>query len=445
MVEKITSMERSVIGCDMVVAVGRAAASCRTLFGQNCDMAEGQALEFARRPGRPHAPDEKLDLGRWQLLAPRRTYTVLACRMRGEWGYSQGVNEQGLAAGCAKLCTRQLSGRRGDYRGSDLVRLVLERCRSARQALEVLAELIEGRGNAPGPAGLAEDCAFFLCDPANAIAVETCGKHWVCQDILEVRALGNVCTIRQDWDRISHGLAPFAIREGLWPGDGSKLDFAGTLAKDPTGEQSGLRRWGRATLLLEQQNGHLDVAFLRRLQGDHYEGTSFEREALRPGGPVPICHHRAHTLGPATAGSMIVEFPNGQKPVAWFACGPPCSSLHFPLLLAGDLPQASHLGGLQSRGFWDYLRQWDNALREDPARTGEWCESVARLQARLDQDLADFIETAEAGAGPNRELEIQGQATRFMQDNLERFESAVATLSGHAVGFCADEVPSSLR
>ena len=48
--------------------------------------------------------------------------------------------------------------------------------------------------------------------------------------------------MRQDWERIARGLAGYAIGQGWWPDDGSKLDFAGSLNDQPVGRESALRR-----------------------------------------------------------------------------------------------------------------------------------------------------------------------------------------------------------
>src|SRR5262249_42137385 len=96
------------------------------------------------------------------------------------------------------------------------------------------------------------------------------------------RALNEVCHLRQDWNRISPGLADLAIGRGWWPADGSKLDFEGTMCPGSAGRPASLRRYGRATLLLEQQNGQLDVTTLRRVLSDHFEGCDDE---LDPWGP----------------------------------------------------------------------------------------------------------------------------------------------------------------
>src|SRR5260370_22151840 len=108
-------------------------------------------------------------------------------------------------------------------RGSDLIRLTLEGSRTALQAVDPLTGSVERYGQGVFPACPAEaDCdyAFLVVDPTEAYAVETAGHYWVYQEVKEVRAVSNVRVIRQDWDRISKGLASYAISRGWWADDG---------------------------------------------------------------------------------------------------------------------------------------------------------------------------------------------------------------------------------
>src|SRR5262249_31046652 len=148
-------------------------------------------------------------------------------------------------------------------------------------------------------------------------------------------------TIREDWDRIAPGFADHAIRAGWWPGDGSKLDFAGVVDPHLATAGPALRRWGRATLLLAEQAGHVDVAFLRRVLSDHFEGTAHELDPAEPVvGPPPLCQHPSPGALAVTAASLVVPLRVAPERLltAWCAFGPPCLGVFFPVFLEGELP-----------------------------------------------------------------------------------------------------------
>jgi hypothetical protein len=313
--------------------------------------------------------------------------------------------------------------------GTDLVRLGLERANSARQAVELLTDLVSrhGQGAYPGcPPADRYDSALLIADAAEAFAVETSGRHWVYQEIQQVRAMSDVCTIHQDWDWIARGLASHAIGQGWWPADGSKLDFATAVSAAPDADRPALRRWGRATLLLEQQNGHIDLAFIRRLLGDHYEGTEDEADPLhKVTGPEPICRHEG--TGGATAASLVA--PLGGVPMAWCAFGPPCTGVYLPVFLDGDLPSAfgrdrESAEAPLARRLWQLVRQ----VGGDAERWAAARVAFDQLQARLDLDAEEFLaETADLRERGDR-VEFGRLAGLFMQHAAERFETVLEGL-----------------
>src|SRR5262249_18038354 len=156
-------------------------------------------------------------------------------------------NEHGLAIGSGRLRTK-LAAEVPGLTGTALVRLALERSRTAAQAVDLITDLVERHGQGEEE----EDSSFLVADPREACLIECAGSHWVLQEIGQVRAASSVSTIHQDWVRISRGLSGQVIGRGWWAADGSKLDF-GAVAPDAVGRDSALRRWGRATYLLEQQ------------------------------------------------------------------------------------------------------------------------------------------------------------------------------------------------
>jgi dipeptidase len=412
----------------MVVALGRATVDGYTLFGHNSGqpLGEGQALCLA--PARHHALGEKVQTQFLELPQARETFRVLGSQARGRWGYQHGVNEHGVAAGAVPLRTR-LSRDQPGLTGPDLVRLVLERCQSAAQAVQLLTDLIgrHGQGVFPGcPAWAGCDHAFLIADAREAFAVETGGASWVYQEVQEIRALSGLCTVRQDWDRISPGLAGRAIEAGWWPGDGSKLDFAGAVGSGDA--DSALRRWGRATLLLGQQNGHLDADRVRRLLGDHYEGCADEVDPRRPdAGPAPLCRHGSANA--ATAASLVVSLTGAQPglPVAWCTFGPPCLGVYFPVFLDGDLPHpfTALEGADRPASQSERLRLY---LIQRPEHRDRVREGLGRLQARFDQESGEFAAETLPLKQQGAAEEVSRRGRLFLQHCLEAFDEVLSGL-----------------
>jgi dipeptidase len=423
------------MGCDLVVALPAATVTGHTLFGINVDRPLGSGRPLCRITGKEFAPGEKVRAQHIDLPQVRRTATVLGSQPEGWWGFTHGLNEHGLVVGHAPLRNRMQCSEPG-LTGADLVRLALERSRSAHQAVDQLTVLVERHGQSPAPGDPrgAANSTFLMADASEAYCLETAGTFWVCQQVCQVKAASNLCQIRQDWDRIAHGLASTAIGEGGWAADGSKLDFAGTLGESPVGEQSGLRRWGRATLLLEQQNGHIDVNFFRQLLSDHYDGTHFEVDPFSlADGPAPICRHGS--ASDQTTASFVVELtPCPGAATAWWAFGPPCSTIYFPVSLSSE-PPLSLAPGLHSAKrevFREGLNRLAGSHFLDAGERMRVRDAFERLQSHFDQETEEFAMEAATLRQQGDALRLQLAAGNFMQHCVEEFEALVERLAVEA-------------
>ncbi|HYT93558.1 MAG TPA: C69 family dipeptidase, partial [Gemmataceae bacterium] len=416
------------MGGDLVVALGPATVHGQTLFGLNCHRPPRECQTLCRVPGRAFALGEIVKTAHLELPQARQTCTVLAGQAHGAWGYQYGVNEHQVAAGYSTWRSRFIDDMAGLH-GPELVRLILERAASARQAVDLLTDLVARHGQN------GNDHIFLIADPSEAFVVEAAGNAWATQEIQQVRAVSDVAVIRQDWDHIAPGLSERAVARGWCPADGNKLDFIGTFSTDPTGPASALRRWGRATYLLEQQNGHIDPAFLRRLLADHYEGTRYEVDPPTASGRVtPLCRHATPLSRSATGASFVAILSSDPAlvPVAWCAFGPPCISVHFPILLDGDLPASFGWGASEfnPESLWWQTQQLFDSLGADSLRWDLVRDTLDRLQSRMEQEVEEF--TAEAAvvplAGSHRREELRRLASSLMQSHLERFEEVLQRL-----------------
>jgi dipeptidase len=324
----------------------------------------------------------------------------------------------------------------------------LERSRSARQAVDLVGDLIRRHGQTGpvNPEGRGSDSALLIADSREAFALEAAGHFWVCQEVREVRAQSDGCTVRQDWDSIAPGLSAWAIEDGWWPANGSKLDFAGAVAPDLNGPGAPLLRWGRATLLLEMQNGHLDIPFVRRLLGDHYEDCADEVDPLLGGELSPLCLHpflaaapqalpacghqsAAYLPGEYTASSLVVHLQSDSRSplVAWCCPGPPCTGVYLPVFLEADLPEALGPCGRPSGGSRVHAQMWQLLGHVSSARE-LWIlarETFAHLQARFDWETEEFLAETDSDAMRRSLGEWQRRAGLFMDHVLEKFDEAI--------------------
>ena len=200
------------------------------------------------------------------------------------------------------------------------------------------------------------------------------------------------------------------------------------LSAEPTGRASALRRWGRATFLLEQQSGQIDLAFLRRLLADHYDGTHYAADPARDvAGPVPLCRHALTATGLATGASLVAELTADLgrahrlvylRPTL-HQCLLPCLPGRRPA--CGARPPRDGQRGVAGR---PHCR----IHGYQPGASKMVRETVALVQARFDHEAEEFIAEAMAlkQAGPGRRGEPAGRPPHA--------EPHRAVPGGHALG-----------
>lgn len=389
---------------DMVVALAHATAENQTLFGHNDNSpVQASPRTLVRTQGRTHATGEEIETPHLRLPQSRQTWSVLATRCGHRWGYQHGFNEHGLVVGVTSIHTKLVQPEPG-LTGPDLVRLALERANSAHQAVEVVTDLIARHGQGPAQGHEDEpDAALLIADAGEAFVLEAGGHHWALTHVHSVRAASDVCLLRQDWDRLARGLSDLAIQKGWWPEDGCKLDFAGSIGKQGPAHAASLRRWGKATMFLEQHSGQIEVPLLRRLMGQLSEGLG--------------------TSGAETASSLVVQLTPHRPPLGWWCFGSPCGGLYFPVTLASELPPAlapDSDGCKLSR----LMLQLQRDSAHDPRLRSGLRSTLAELQQHLDLATREFL--AEIRSCPHDQ--VPRFATAFQTSVVERIEDALASL-----------------
>ncbi len=118
--------------CDSVVAVGDQTAAGVTLFAKNSDRRGDECQSFVQFPEMNHPPEAMLNCTHIAIHQVAETYRVMGHSPWWAWGFEHGVNEYAVAIGCHRVFSKEPIDAKPGLIVMDLVRLGLERGRSAR-------------------------------------------------------------------------------------------------------------------------------------------------------------------------------------------------------------------------------------------------------------------------------------------------------------------------
>jgi len=355
--------------CDTFVAMPDATPGGHVLVGKNSDrpVSDSQPLRFhSRRPA-----GGKLALAHVDL-EDTGGYAHLGGSPYWCWGHELGMNEWGVVIGNEALFTRDWAAAVAQARagsppepgllGMELVRLGLERGRTAAEAMSVICSLVDRYGQwgsavpgSPAESGGAYDNSYLLADAREAWVLETSGRRWVSRRIRQgTWAISNQATIRTQWDRASADLAGHAVDAGWWNASEPEFDFARAYTDPGTPLQVSHIRLQRSRQLLREltADGGVDVDGAKRILRDHYEDTFLEGPYFNAALPdfLSLCMH-SHPAGFTwgnTASSAVFVLPTDDEepPWMWWTPVTPCTGVYLPVFVAsGRVPEAFAAAG----------------------------------------------------------------------------------------------------
>jgi secernin len=422
------------MGCDTIVALPPTTTAGETLFGKNSDRPPCECQRIVQVPRRRHAPGTRLRCQYVDVAQVEETAALVGSQPHWLWGFEHGVNEHRVAIGNELVFTKEPLGPLG-LLGMDLVRLGLERGRTARGALDAMTALLEehGQGGSGQPhVDWPYSNAFIVADPGEAWVLETSARHWAVRPVPDVGNVSNGLAIGDDWQRGAADLTPFAVTRGWWPDDGRPVDFAAAYA-DPNVPfvVAGPRR-ARAAALLAEGRGQLGSAAFRTILRDHYaHGTTHRPRAADDPEFFSLCMH-ADPLDNTTA-SMVTSLAADPAVVRtiWTCLGSPCVGVYLPLYAEGTIPAALAWGGADPSpdSPWWTARAVLSAVEEDFAGRGAHVRSRwDRLEARLATEAAAYEVDATRLRRAGRDEDAARDLTAFMDRSLRAWLEDAARL-----------------
>lgn len=345
----VLSMPAIVDACDTWVALKDATKNGYTILAKNSDrpLFDCQPLMFYPRQKWPAGSE--LNLGRITIPQVEETYATMGSSPYWCWGYEEGINEYGVAIGNEGVWTKVLvedieaymkgNGSKLGPTGMDLLRLGLERGKTAREALEVITGLVEKYGQfGSGLPTMGIDGAYhnsyIIADPNEAWVLETAGTRWIAKRFTKgTTSISNKLSITTDWDLASSDIVDYAIEKGWWSEPKrDSFDFTKAYSDDsPAIEERNMRAHTRAmcsrNLLLEKE-GEIDTRWMMRIARDRSSSPSIDLDQ--------------------TASSCVAILPNtaDELPVFWWCPAVPSLSCYVPFFINDNkLPETVSTAG----------------------------------------------------------------------------------------------------
>lgn len=363
--------------CDTVCSVG----PDRVLFGKNSDREPGEAQGVELIPARSGLSGAQR-CTHVEVPQVERTRAVLLSRPAWMWGGEMGANDAGVVAGNEAVFTRFEVAKSG-ITGMDLLRLALERAATAREAAQVIIELMAAhpQGGRMGfrNEGFSYFSSFLFADAREAWVLETAGPYWALEKVRGVRTISNALSIGVP-DEVHVGAADEARRRG-WLARGDTFEFAKCFTSPPYRHLTGgSQRQACTTKLL---GGAAEARDVMRTLRDH-RGVH-PSEGLRLESPCAHASWEPTRHAGQTTASMVSELRDGSVRHWLTGTSSPCLSVFKPARLDVEPSAYGAFPGERADEaslWWRHERLHRAVLRDWEARSGVVEADRAALEAK---------------------------------------------------------------
>ena len=334
--------------CDTYVALANSTADGSVIFVKSSNRNSEECMHFSSFPRATHQPGEMLKCSWIEIPQVPVTYAVKGGQPWWGFGFEMGMNEFGVCAGNEALGSKITNPKDmldKSLTGMDLLRLGLERGKTAYEAMHVVISLMEkygqfGRCSADPKSTSMYANSYLFADPNEAWVLETGGYEWVAKKVTDTWTIDNVCTIEDDYDEISPGLIKMAI-EKKWYDPRDRFNWALNVGTENFSEIKYLR----IRDMLKAQKGSIDVPFMMQVSRDRLEGTFMQGRYM----PEHFYRHIDGTTADAsTAGVMLgylrKDAADPIKNVCWINEASPSTSIFSPHYFVAEQPKEMAVG-----------------------------------------------------------------------------------------------------
>ncbi|GIX81244.1 secernin-2 [Caerostris extrusa] len=300
------------------------------IFGKNSDRPCEEVQEVVYVPATDHPQPSMVNCTYIEIKQVPHTYAVVLSKPVWMWGAEMGANEHSVCIGNEAVWT--ILNSEADYKkkllGMDLLRLGLERGKTALEALHVITSLLSEHGMGGNCSHYISDFvyhnSFLIADPSEVWILECAGKLWAAERIKEgTRNISNALTIGTNIDLKSIDLERISVEKGLWRPQANKpFDFKVLFDEKDSNDNS---RYVAGKLLLTNYTENKD-----------FKATDmFKILRDKPSG---ICMSSGHFLTTASQVSVLHKPESGLPSCHWFTATPdPAQAVFKPFVFGEDI------------------------------------------------------------------------------------------------------------
>jgi len=332
------------------------------------------------------------------------------------FGAEMGANERGVVIGNEALFTKEKPADTG-LTGMDLLRLALERSRTAAEARDIIIKLLEQYGQG-GNCGYRQKMkymnGFIIADPAEAYVLETVKSWWAWKRIKTIWSISNIISLTNDFDQCSPGLIENAARKG-WRRSKAEFNFRECYSdRIYTWGAMGKDRESCTRAYLAQRQGGLTSRNLMAALRDHGPGHDWRPD--RPKGGT-VCMHAANKLlrPSQSVGSLVANLSAEKNYFYTTAAANPCMTPFFPVFAPDTrMPSDYREGGAE----YDPGSFWWRGERLHRQALPRFSEALRALQPRVEKLEDEMVAAIENGKAPGQEMidEFFKKAAALIED-----------------------------
>lgn len=344
----------SALACNIAIATGKATKDGSVILAKASNRPNEECQWMVSYPGGEHQDGETVKCTWLEIPQAPVTYAVRGGQMHWQWGFEQGMNEFGVAAGNVAVHYRNGTPEASHeaLTGMDILRLALERSKTAAEAVQTMIDLYEqyGQHGATSATSMSTYCnAYGIADSNEAWVLELPPNGYIAYKIPdgETYAVQNISMIESEYDIIAPNIIPDAIEAG-WHEEGEEFNFAFSYMAGDDYDGRCAIKLDNLNYLLKEGYGNIDPAYMMEILRDRREDNWLS--------PRFLPHHFYRNMdetspGASTAHTMVAhlrkDLPESIANVYWFAMASTNTSPFSSLYWGGQVPEEYNIGGTE--------------------------------------------------------------------------------------------------